>query len=276
MSSVRMPIQGFFTPGSGWFWDAPIHSTWLASGKNSLAYDFGQHKFLPLDDGTDHSAIGGLGGLVARFNDGATTDNTGYLIKSSGGLLTGSDTFTVAIYCRYHGVNADTTNEHTLYDEWETAQTNVLFRYDPAANVLEGFANLGGTKSVTGGSSTIENGDWETFCLIYDGVNLQIYRAGVASGSPTAATGAVNTGTSKTTWCNQISGADLDGGAWDVAMATAQNRAWTSAQVAEWASDPFAPFRPRTNFPVYLFDTSVPAVGGNPLASSLMTMGVGF
>ncbi len=257
---------GFVAPEWGWFHQAGLHSTWIAPGSDVKPSELGTVPTPTLleFDGPNHSSISSIfGGRVLRFNDGASTNNTGITIYNLTGFLGGTAAFTVAVYCRWHGINADTANENNIYDEWGSSATRVLFRYDPSANQLEGFANLGGTKSVTGGSSTIENGDWERLCLTYDGANLQLWRNGVPTGSPAAASGSVASNNSKSSWFKQTASTD-DGGAWDVAIATVQNRFWGAARIWQWSHDPFGPIRMADEVGVVI---GLPVVSGRIMSS---------
>ncbi len=235
--------RGLIAQEWGWFWNASKHSTILAPN-GGLPFDLGQRKILQLDGGTVYSIVSSDNrGRVIRLNDGATTDNTGLEIASSGGFLGGSTEFTIALYLRWHGINADTSNESSLYDEWGGGATNILFRYEPQQNRLEAFADIGGVKTLNGVTTlTVEDGEWETLLFTYDGSEIAVWNNGVQAGTPIAASGALGTATPQTLWCNQVSNTN-DGGQWDVAVLTAQNRFWGPEKISQWSRDPFGPFR---------------------------------
>ncbi len=240
---------GLVAPEWRWFWQGNKSALLFNDNitlDNLNFYDYAARKIrtaiVPVDTGSS-DVVSTEFGLGWKTNNGTTTHNRGIPLDVD--TLFGVTSFTILAYLKMHSENRDDTNEHNIYDEFESGKQNGLFRYDPAANALEGFAydsaQRGGTFST---GTDIDDGDYHTVVLRYNGTLLEAFKDGQKDTTNFALSGTIGQSAGVLPVWSAQNAASNDGGQfiWQ-ANGIFRNVALTDAQILQWSLDPFGPFR---------------------------------
>ncbi len=205
-----------------------------------IFYDHSAKVFRGLSgSGSSVSVVTELGlGWKTNFDSSATARG----VALGTDLLNGAASATALAYIKMHSESRDNTNEHIIYHENATTFA-MLFRYDPAANTMEGFVHNGTTQ--VGGNfssaSDIDDGKFHAVALRYDGANIEFFLDGVKDATSFAQTGVLTGGAGATAvWSGGIA---ADGGQYIWLQAAAYREALSDGEIQQWANDPFGPFR---------------------------------
>jgi hypothetical protein len=131
-------------------------------------------------------------GWSLYFDGGAERE----VIVGQNPVLVGMNQLTLASWIRYTG-NAADSNEKSVFDCWQSGDTNYLLRYYPLGGQWQFYVDTsGGTGSLAASDlPSVEDGGWHFLTATYDGATMRLSLDGVLSPTTTARTGSIDAGT---------------------------------------------------------------------------------
>jgi hypothetical protein len=257
--------SGLVAPEWRWFWEKKHKSILLFQppipNDNERVWDYSAKIFRDLNDSTGGSKeeITEVGSCW-KSNHESSGSERGLRLADTG-FLFGEPHATIVAYLKLHNENRDNTNEHTIYAEWD-ANGALLFWYDPAANRLEGFIFTGTTASVNfSAASDIDDGEFHTVALRYDGAIINGFTDGVKDANSTSKTGTLGGATGGVADWARRDNSSADAGQYLWAWAACFADVLSDAQILSLARDPFGPFRMADEARIVYDLAAVAAVG---------------